>query len=301
MTFDSLQEETFSKQIPNVKPACWYDFDEQMKNNAASRLDIVSFEKCKCLRYDLSVLWGERCFATEEIEKRYANILKLYGCLSLQESVAPELANLYRLYRFLRGWGDQIGHVPYCTWEAEGLTYNFYNYETAYVQEFKDKEFLQLLSEDNLTEAIARAIANKLETDDINLNENTTPKKFLKMWLVMKTLLANEYGKKLNYWNGKAIGCYINMNNNKINSELVFSLSNSCTGYLNRNEVKLVDSGYYSNALLLDTPMYIGIAEFVNDVSYSDFKDKRVLESILNATEGKLRTLFEEFLIKYKV
>jgi hypothetical protein len=301
MTFDSLQEETFSKQISNVKPTCWYDFDEQMKNNAASRLDIASFEQCKCLRYDLSVLWGERRFATEEIKKRYANILKLYGCLSLQESVAPELANLYRLYRFLRGWGDQIGHVPYCTWEAEGLIYNFYNYETAHVQEFKDKEFLQLLSEDNLTEAIARTIANKLETDDINLNENATPKKFLKMWLVMKTLLANEYGKKLNYWNDKAIGCYINMNNNKINSKLSFSLSNSCTGYLNRNEVKLVDSGYYSNALLLDTPMYIGIAGFVNDVSYSDFKEKRVLESILNVTEGKLRTLFEEFLIKYKV
>ena len=58
MTFDSLQEGAFTKQIPNVKPSCWYDFDEQMKDKYASnRLDIASFESCKCLRYDLSVLW----------------------------------------------------------------------------------------------------------------------------------------------------------------------------------------------------------------------------------------------------
>lgn len=299
MTFDSLQEGAFTKQIPNVKPSCWYDFDEQMKDKYASnRLDIASFESCKCLRYDLSVLWGEGCFTTKEIEKRYANILKLYGCLSQQENVAPELANLYRLYRFVREWGDRVGHVPYRTWDAKGLTYNFHNYETAYVQEFKDEEFLQLLSEDDLTGAIACAIANKIEKDDINLDENTTPQKYLKIWLVLKTLLANEHGQKLDYWNGKAIGCYINMENNKINNESAFSLSNSCTGYLSRYGVDLVWSSYYSNALLLDTPLYVG---FDTNVSYSDFENKRVPESILNFVEGKLRTLFEEFLIKYKV
>ena len=299
MTFDSLQEEGFGKRIPNVIPSCWYDFDEQMKDKYASDgLDIITFESCKCLRYDLSVLWREGCFTTEEVEKRYDNILKLYGCLSQQESVDPELANLYRLYRFVRGWGDQVGHVPYRTWEAKGLTYNFHNYETAYVQELKDEEFSRLLSEDDLTEAIARAIANKLEKDDINLDENTTPQKYLKIWLVMKTLLVNKYSQKLDYWNGKAIGCYINMDKNKINNESVFSLSNSCTGYLSRYGVDLVNSGNYPNALLLDTPLYVGLD--IN-VSYSDFKGKCVPESVLNAVEEKLRTLFEEFLIKYKV
>ena len=74
--------------------------------------------------------------------------------------------------------------------------------------------------------------------------------------------------------------------------------SNSCTGYLSRYGVDLVWSNYYSNALLLDTPLYVG---FDTNVSYSDFENKRVPESILNFVEGKLRTLFEEFLIKYKV
>ena len=299
MTFDSLQEEAFGKQIPNVIPSCWYDFDERMKDKyVANGLELASLEQCECLRYDLSVLWEEGCFTVEEIEKRYDSILKLYGCLSQQESVAPELANLYRLYRFVRGWGDRVGHVPYRTWDAQGLIYNSYDYETAYVQEFKDEEFLRLLSEDDLTGSIARAIANKLEKDDINLYENTIPQEYLKIWLVMKTLLANKYSQKLDYWNERAIGCYINMDKNKINNESVFSLSNSCTGYLNRNEVKLVSDGYYSNALLLDTPLYAG---FDTNVSYSDFKGKCVSESILNAVERELRTLFEEFLIKYKV
>ena len=299
MTFDSLQEEAFGKQIPNVIPSCWYDFDERMKDKyVANGLDITSLEQCECLRYDLSVLWEEGCFTVEEIEKRYDSILKLYGCLSQQESVAPELANLYRLYRFVRGWGDRVGHVPYRTWDAQGLIYNSHDYETAYVQEFKDEEFLRLLSEDDLTGSIARAIANKLEKDDINLDENTIPQEYLKIWLVMKTLLANRYSQKLDYWNRMAIGCYTNMDKNKINNESVFSLSNSCTGYLSRYGVNLVSDGYYSNALLLDTPLYVG---FDTNVSYSDFKGKCVSESILNAVEGELRTLFEEFLIKYKV
>ena len=157
---------------------------------------------------------------------------------------------------------------------------------------------MRLLSEDDLTGSIARAIANKLEKDDINLDENTIPQEYLKIWLVMKTLLANKYSQKLDYWNRMAIGCYTNMDKNKINNESVFSLSNSCTGYLSRYGVNLVSDGYYSNALLLDTPLYVG---FDTNVSYSDFKGKCVSESILNAVEGELRTLFEEFLIKYKV
>ena len=88
------------------------------------------------------------------------------------------------------------------------------------------------------------------------------------------------------------------MENNKINNESVFSLSNSCTGYLSRYGVNLVSNDNYPNALLLDTPLYVGLD--IN-VSYSDFKDKRVHESILNAVEEKLRNVCEEFLIKYKV
>ena len=301
IAFNSLQAEAFDQKIANVTPCLWYDFDEQMKDKyAACGLEIFLLEQCTFLRFDLSVLWGKGDFTIQEIENRYKNIQKLYGCLVGQEGISAELANMYRFYRFIRGWGDRVGHVPYYTWDAEGLTYNFHNYEMAYVQEFNDGEFSLLLSEDtedNIVNTIGHAIAQKFSIDEFKMSEDTTPQQYLEAWLLAKTLLANEKGEKLDYWNGRAIGCYISMAENKLNNAYGLSLINSCPGYLARDGVNRVEEFYYHNPRLLDTPLYIGI---VNDVNYSDFVNQRVPKAALEFTEEKVRDMLTKF-IKYKV
>ena len=302
IAFNSLQAEAFDQKIANVPPCLWYDFDEQMKDKyAACGLNISLFEQCSFLRFDLSVLWGRGDFTIQEIENRYENIRKLYGCLVGQESISAELANMYRFYRFIRGWGDRVGHVPYYTWAAEGVTYNFHNYETAYVQEFNDEEFSSLLSEDtedNIVNTIGHAISKKFNIDELKMSENTTPQQYLEAWLLVKTLLANEKGEKLDYWNGRAIGCYISMSENKLNNACGLSLINSCPGYLARDGVNRVGESYYHNPRLLDTPLYIGI---VNDVNYSDFENQRVPKTALSSAAEETMIIFANFKAKYEV
>lgn len=302
MTFNSLQENVFHKQIPNVRPACWYDFDEQMKDKyTAAGLDIVACEMHSCLRFDLSVLWENGYLSAEEIKKRYENICSLCNCLTPEKEISSELANLYRFYRFIMGWGDRIGHVSYRTWEAEGCIYNLHSYAAAYVHEFKDMQFSQLLSEDNMTEALYCAIANKFTKEDFYLSENSTTSQYLKLWMLLKTLAANKRREKIDYWNGMAIGCYINMLDNRINNQCTFSIINSCPGYLKRDSIASVEECNYSNSLFLDTPLYISSnSKDIENVAYNDFKNKQVPESVLKNVEAIMHDMFTEFLKQYQ-
>ena len=118
----------------------------------------------------------------------------------------------------------------------------------------------------------------------------------MKVWMLLKTLVANARGEKLSYWNGKAIGCYTDISKNKVGSQCSFSLINSCPGYLGRYGVAVVSEENYSNPSLLDTPLYIGFA----DVGYEEFRNRRVTEDVLRTVEEKLHGLFSGFLKQYQ-
>ena len=295
LTFDTFRPGTFAKRINRVKIACWYDSDEQMKRRYEKEgLDVSSMEMNEALRFDLSVLWDKEDYAVEDVQKRYANLDLLHRCLSENSDAPCDMANFYRLYRFLQHWGDGVGHVPYCTWEAEGFKFNEHKYEASYKREYQDAAFLTLLSENDVLEVLKRHIAAQYTEKDIDLPEDVKPLQYFKMWMLLKVLIANEKKGKLSYY-WKAIGCYTDAGRNRINSDCAFSLSNSCPGYVNRFGVAEVNDMNYRNSLLLDTPLFASGQE----VEYSLFKSKQIPEEELKIMDEYAHGIYKEFLTQY--
>ena len=98
-----------------------------------------------------------------------------------------------------------------------------------------------------------------------------------------------------------AIGCYINMLDNRNNNQCTFSIINSCPGYLKRDSIASVEECNYSNSLFLDTPLYISSnSKDIENVAYNDFKNKQVPESVLKNVEAIMHDMFTEFLKQYQ-
>ena len=298
LTFNSLRDGAFAKTINNVRPTCWYDFDEQMKQKYQKEgLDVSALEMNDSLRFDLSVLWGEDGnYAVGEIRKRFENLVALHDCLSDNHVISYDLANFYRLYRLVKGWGSKVGHVSYYTWTAEGIIFGRHDYEASYREEYKDAEFLNLLSESDLSEALKRLVANVYEDKDIDLSADIEPAQYLKIWMLLKVLVVNKEKQKLGYWNDRAIGCNRDMEKNKLNTNCTFSLANSWVGYIWRGGVVKVHKDRYLNPALLDTPLYVPMLS----VDYSDFEQGQVPENDLKILDEYLHQIYKGFLTYYK-
>ena len=297
LTYNSLRDGAFAKTINNVRPTCWYDFDEQMKQKYQKEgLDVLALEMNDSLRFDLSVLWGDGSYTVGEIKKRFENLVALHGCLCDNPKIPYDLANFYRLCRFVKGWGSKVGHVSYYTWEAEGIIFGRYDYEASCREEYKNAEFLNLLSESDLSEALKRLVANAYEDGDIDLLADVEPSQYLKVWMLLKVLVVNKEKQKLDYWHVRAIGCNRDMEKNRLNTKCAFSLANSWVGYVWRGGVGKVHKDRYLNPALLDTPLYIPMLS----VDYSDFEQGQVSEKDLNVLDEYLHQIYREFLACYK-
>lgn len=317
LSFDSLRDDAFSKKIPNVKVSCWFDHDERMKRSfynfvkdsaseeEADRI-ILQYEGHPSILFDMSVLWSEiddgswTQDSVRQLQNRFDNFRLLYDSIDnecategLSHSDDVRLSNFYRLYRFLCEWSDAVGHINYHTRDASGMSFGRYDYLQAYNNEYQDKRFSSLLSSQDLVVSLQKAVREEYKESDIIMTSETfTPANYLRVWLLLKVLAANKAEEKITYWTAKAIGCYKNAYDNRININCEFSVGNSSAGYIYRDGVRYADKNGHDNPVLLDRPLYAPgkIAD------YDSFKNRQVPDDILKCNDAYITEIFNDFL-----
>ena len=290
-TADTLGGEAALKSISNVHLARWFDADEQGKRRlAASGADVAVWEEDDALRFDLSVLGGPAVTADEAAQRR-ANLLTLSRCLHGGD-VPVDLAAFYWLYRFLKGWGDGVGHVSYYTWDGEGTYYHIYDYGTDYKQAYRDADFLSLLASPDLLAELKHRVADAFRPTGYELTaESFTPTAYLRSWFLLKTLVAADRGVVLDCCPARAIGCYAGQaDDNRLNNDEPFSMANSCAGYLYRDEV--CRAGGYLDPSLFDAPLLAPDSDFDAEA----FSSRKVPVEVIRASADYLARLYEAFM-----
>ena len=312
LTFDSMKEGAFSKRISNVKPTCWFDYDEQMKRSYCIFLrqtmsgdqvieNLLEYAGHPAIQFDLSVLWsglgkGEWDQAAYElVQLRFNHLKLLYTCLTDENNQWSVLSNFYRLYRFLCGWNAGVGHIYYHTWDASGFCFGQYSYSDVYTKEYKDERFIRLLNSPDILSSLEDLIKEQYSESDIAMSRDTfSPERYLRIWLLLKVLIANESKEKITYWADRAIGCYNGADDNRINENHEFSISNSCAGYIYRDGVRYADKNGHLNPVLLDRPLYA--PDRIAD--YDNFRHRQVAEDILQSSDEYIKMIFKNFVVK---
>ena len=291
LTADTLGGEVALKSISNVHLARWFDADEQDKSRlAASGVDVAAWEEDDALRFDLSVLGGSAVTA-DDARRRRDNLAALSLCRHGGDAPA-DLAAFYWLYRFLKGWGDGVGHVGYATWDGEGTYYHTYDYGTDYGRAYRDADFLSLLASADLLTELKHRVADAFRPTGYELTAATfTPTAYLRSWLLLKTLVAADRGVVLNYWDDRAIGCYAGQaDDNRLNDDQPFCMANSCAGYLFRSDVRRAED--YLNPSLFDAPLLAPGC----DVDGEAFENRKVPVEVVRASADYLARLYEAFM-----
>ena len=291
LTADTLGGEAALKSISNVHLARWFDADEQDKRRlAASGADVAAWEEDDALRFDLSVLGGSTA-TVDDARRRRDNLAALSLCRHGGDAPA-DLAAFYWLYRFLKGWGDGVGHVGYATWDGEGTYYHTYDYGMDYGRAYRDADFLSLLASADLLAELKHRVADAFRPTGYELTASTfTPTAYLRSWLLLKTLVAADRGVVLNYWDDRAIGCYAGQaDDNRLNDDLPFCMANSCAGYLFRSDVRRAED--YLNPSLFDAPLLAP----GSDVDGEAFENRKVPVEVVRASADYLARLYEAFM-----
>lgn len=291
LTADTLGGEAALKSISNVHLARWFDADEQDKRRlAASGADVAVWEEDDALRFDLSVLGGSTA-TVDDARRRRDNLAALSLCRHGGDAPA-DLAAFYWLYRFLKGWGDGVGHVGYATWDGEGTYYHTYDYGTDYGRAYRDADFLSLLASADLLAELKHRVADAFRPTGYELTAATfTPTAYLRSWLLLKTLVAADRGVVLNYWDDRAIGCYAGQaDDNRLNDDQPFCMANSCAGYLFRSDVRRAED--YLNPSLFDAPLLAPGC----DVDGEAFENRKVPVEVVRASADYLARLYEAFM-----
>ena len=312
LTFNSMKEGAFSKHISNVKPACWFDYDEQMKRSYCIFLrqtmsedqvieNLLEYAGHPAIQFDLSVLWsglekGEWDQAAyEQVRSRFDHLKLLYSCLTDKDNQCTALSNFYRLYRFLCGWNAGVGHIYYHTWDASGFYFGHYSYNDVYFKEYKDERFIRLLDSPDILSSLEDLIKKQYSVSDIEMSRDSfSPERYLCIWLLLKVLIANESKEKIKCWTDRAIGCYNRADDNRINENREFSISNSCAGYIYRDGVRYADKNGHLNPVLLDRPLYA--PDRIAD--YDNFRHRQVAEDILQSSDEYIKMIFKNFVVK---
>lgn len=291
LTADTLGDGAGLKPVANVPIARWFDADEQDKRRlAASGVDVAAWEEDDALRFDLSVLGGSMV-TTDDARRRRDNLVALSLCRHGGDAPA-DLAAFYWLYRFLKGWGDGVGHVGYATWDGEGTYYHTYDYGTDYGRAYRDADFLSLLASADLLTELKHRVADAFRPTGYELTAATfTPTAYLRSWLLLKTLVAADRGVVLNYWDDRAIGCYAGQaDDNRLNDDQPFCMANSCAGYLFRSDVRRAED--YLNPSLFDAPLLAPGC----DVDGEAFENRKVPVEVVRASADYLARLYEAFM-----
>jgi hypothetical protein len=190
-----------------------------------------------------------------------------------------------RLYRVLIEKDIRIEHI----YRTSGMLGTWFSWkdenDNKYLGYMKKKE-IQLLWILNSINEIVAEIKQRIKADlhrtDIEISETTfSSKKHLIAWLLIKTLNAEKQNVLL-FFHDHGLASYNDCNDNKLNTNLDFSLANSICGYGVKsgfgggNRIDYAGQNWWSNPVAFDTIIgnSITFGEFQNRETTSIFSGK---------------------------
>jgi hypothetical protein len=246
--YDTNAHKDKFKKIPNVE---WYNTDEREKDilKEGHKEEVEKWEDHPDLMGDLTPLWT----ANEGRENTYDNISSIYNTFDLLYHCYDEewceqhdgnikiLSNYVRLYKVLIE--NTRLTKPYYTNGMHGTWFSWKSAnDNSYFQYLENDGFLCLLkhNSDEVFSELKEKIKAQLKKEDVLFDEKKfSAKEYLKAWLLIKVLYAEQKNTLLAFYDGRGtengkgngLACYEECNKNKLNDSLPFSLGNSICGF----------------------------------------------------------------------
>jgi uncharacterized protein with ParB-like and HNH nuclease domain len=287
-------------KIGNVQLNEWYDIDEQNKDTLKEyREKIEDFENNEDLMGDLTPLWEAnegRDINFKNLSEIYDTFVLLQNCyVEMNSKDYPILSNYVRMYRVLIEEDCRIGSISRAP-KMIGVWFSSRNPDENknHYKYLKEKKYLTLLSnkaedKENIVKKIKDEIKKILREKDINIKKPKNSQEHLIAWLFIKVLYIEKYveEKKLLSFNDRdGLASYKECNQNRLNSDLEFTLANSHCGYAKKGvrykECKIDDNNQ-------------GEPNDLNTIIVAIENKKPVHKEKIDTIEKIIDTLLEEF------
>ena len=314
LTFNTQTHKTKFKKIPNIELGNWFDHDESIKVSLKNRYktEIEQWEDHPDIKGDLSFIW--QALASEEISFEKANFIWSNFCL-LQNTLHekpnndPIIANNFRLFLVLIN-SSIIKHVPRCN-GITGVKFSRSDKNANYDYLFND-EYQCLLKKKNLKSSFNTFIKNKIKELNVLgfIKDGTSfeASYILKIWLLCKTLIANQNNIILSYYDDNGISLYENPEYNILskNKNHIFNLGNCICGYAIKSGFGYSSYCYYNrndwnDTKWLNTPLFPDLFPYPSNNQFPyDFRTvtfKRI-DTAINTTNSKMKKIIKELLKK---
>lgn len=269
--------------------------------------DLLEFELDNNLRFDLNVLWQSGVCTFDHakfVRIRLSELQELsQGCTieTYDKSEAIEMANSYRLVRFLKGWGHPNGKQFHVNSKQWGTWFTYDRYTDNLSKAYNNVDLWKLLNCENLHSSLSRLtrqIIVALHNSENIFSEQSlsNAEGIMRAWLISKFLIntnTKDVIRLITAYDGYSL-CVNkeDFSENKINKNLPMTIGNICLHHVNRNGPWTVPLPYYNESTCLDSPLFAGIYE----VSYKVFAEGNVPEEIITQTTNHIRKLLDEYI-----
>jgi len=295
------------KDIPNVHINIrnWFNEEEQLKANLKieNKELIEKIEDHQDFMGDLSFFLIKvhkieteiNCNVLIKYFENYKDTIDRIRNKNTEEK--PILSNYFRLLLVMTNC-NEVGHIWRASWEFEGVLFSLINNRN----HLDIEDFKELCALDNneriLIDYCKSKIFSKAENDEIFKLKEFSVEKFIKGWLILKVVNAENENVCLAFYDGKETGvsAYINKNSNRLITTEDFSWGNSICGFGVRsgfgsgNYVHYTINDLWLNPKIIDTPF----SEIAFDEKY------RTKEQIKKNNE-KISELIEIIYSGYKL
>jgi len=188
-----------------------------------------------------------------------------------------------------------LGHIDYCSWDIEGCLFSNSN-----LNHFSKDKFLTLCStpSDKLLSELRNEIALVIKEDNLFelTDDNFDVKRFLKAWLALKVIQAEKKEILLSFGDGNVIAAYIDVNQNKLNKLLPFSIANAICGYAIKSPANRID--YASSEEHWLNPSHFDT--IFDAISLINFNNRENTPISIDANEKFINQLLNNWVMNYQ-
>lgn len=308
LSYNTLANKEKFKAIPNVDLGIWYDKDEINKDKlkAKNKATIENWEDHQDIKGDLSFIW--KALAPDEItfEKASAiweNFITLQDALHEESATDYKISNDFRLFLVLID-SSVIKHIPRCN-GINGVLFSRSDKKANYDYFFND-EYQNLIKKKSLKTGLNNFIKKKI--NEMNLLtfkdwDSLESYSLLKIWLICKTLIADQNKVSLSFYDENGIGIYNETERNCYSDKHSFTLGNFVCGYA-------VKSGFGGSSYCwygyehnwdsieqLNTPLLPNLFPYPKKHPY-DFRSTSLkdVEAAINTTNKKMKKIIKDIL-----
>jgi len=308
LNFDTLINEPHFKKIQNVEVGNWFDYDEQIKKKLkeTNKQEIESWENHNDVKGDLSFLWkslNNKEISFELAKHVWIQFEKLQSSLKESTVYDNKTSNNFRLFLVLIN-SSKICHIPRCN-GINGVIFSRTDRKSNF-DYFFDENFLKLIASKSLDKYFKNFIKTKLQEMNIfNYFKDSTSydsSLMLKIWLILKTIIANNNNCLLSFYDDNGISIYENFEYNRYSKNYDYSLGNYICGYAIKSGFGKESYCWYANIERwnniewLNSPLFPDLFPFKSYFPY-DFRtdSKEDVEKAINTTNRKLKALLKDY------